>query len=221
VKIFDVKQGHPEWHALRRGKPTASEFGRIITPAKGEYAAGAETYVAELAAEALGAYRSFQGTPDTDRGIRMEEEAVDWLELDTGIKTRKVGFCLSDCGRFGASPDRLFEDGTPLEVKCPQESTLISWRNDWIDRGIFPLQHKAQVHGEMLVTGAPRCVFMAYTDNPYIQHLRITVERDEFTERLGAAVLRFCDRLEFVLRREAGSEYDVLFPSQTPNPAAA
>lgn len=213
MKEIDVEQGKPEWHAVRKGKPTASEFGRIITPAKGEYAKGAETYVNELVAESLGEYRTFQGTPDTDRGIRLEGEAVKWLKLRHGLVARKVGFCLSDCGRYGASPDRLFEDGSPLEVKCPQLKTLIGWRSDWEEEGIFPAEHKAQVHGEMWVTGASMCRFLAYSDNPYAEHLLIEVKRDDFTEKLGAAVLKFCDRLEVVRRREAGDEYEVLFPT--------
>lgn len=220
MKIIDVEQGTPEWHKLRRGKPTASEFGRIITPAKGDYAKGAETYINDLVAESLGEYRTFQGTPDTDRGIRLEEEAVKWLRLKYGHKTRKVGFCLSDCGRYGASPDRLFEDGTPLEVKCPLLKTLIGWRTDWEEEGIFPLEHRAQIHGEMWVTGASMCRFLAYSDNPHAEHLYIEVKRDEFTEKLGAAVLKFCNRLDVVRRREAGDEYEILFPQPQPQPAA-
>lgn len=206
-----VEQGKPEWHKLRRGIPTASEFGRIITPAKGDYAKGAETYAAELVAESLGEYRTFQGTPDTDRGIRLEGEAVKWLKLRYGYAFREVGFCRSDCGRYGATPDRMMDLNVPLEVKCPMLKTLIGWRTDWLDDGILPLEHKAQIHGEMFVTGADRCVFVAYSDNPYAEHLMIEVKRDDFTKRLGDAVLKFCDRLEVLRKREAGDEYSVLF----------
>lgn len=219
MKIIDVEQGTPAWHKLRLGIPTASEFGRIITPAKGEYAKGAETYINELVSESLGEYRTFQGTPDTERGIRLEVEAVRWLKLRHGYATRGVGFCLSDCGRYGASPDRLLEDGSPLEVKCPLLKTLIGWRTEWEETGSLPVEHRAQCHGEMFVTGASRCLFLAYSDNPYAEHLLVEVKRDEFTEKLGAAVLKFCDRLEVVRRREAGDEYEILFP--TPDQAAA
>jgi hypothetical protein len=213
MRTINVVQGSPEWHKLRIGKPTASEFGRIITPAKGDYAKGAETYAAELVAESLGEYRTFQGTPDTDRGIRLEGEAVKWLRLRYGYKTNEVGFCLSDCGRYGASPDRLMDDGTPLEVKCPLLKTLIGWRTDWVEEGVFPLEHRAQIHGEMFVTGAQKCLFLAYSDNAYAEHLLIEVKRDDFTEKLGAAVLKFCDRLDVLRRREAGDEYEILFPT--------
>ena len=33
--IFDIEQGSDEWHALRAGKPTASEFSKLVT-SKGE-----------------------------------------------------------------------------------------------------------------------------------------------------------------------------------------
>ena len=36
MKIVDVEQNTPEWEAVRLGKPTASEFHRIITAVKGD-----------------------------------------------------------------------------------------------------------------------------------------------------------------------------------------
>ena len=36
MKRFDCEQGSPEWFALRRGVPTASEFHRIITPVQAQ-----------------------------------------------------------------------------------------------------------------------------------------------------------------------------------------
>ena len=213
MKIHDVIQGHPDWHKLRRGIPTGSEFSRIITPAKGEYAKGADTYAAELIAESLGWYKSFQGSPDTERGHRLEKEALRWLTLRFGVKTRDVGFITSDCGRYGASPDAMTLDGVPVEVKNPDLHTFVKWAI----AGGLPDDHKAQVHGEMFVTGADRCIFVANTECGYLENIMIEVPRDDFTERLGEAVMKFCDRLDVLRRQLTGDEYDILFPtSDTP-----
>lgn len=212
---FSVVQGEPDWHKLRRGIPTASEFSRIITPAKGDLSKGADTYAAELIAQSLGWNGGFQGTPDTERGVRLEKEAVRWLKMRHGIATREIGFARSLCGRYGASPDSMTSGaiGEPVEVKAPDTHTHIKWAI----AGGLPEDHKCQCHGEMFVTGADRCHFVAYTDNPYLENLYVVVERDDFTERLGKAVLQFCERLDHLRRKLTGDEYEVLFPNPAPS----
>ncbi len=78
MKIFDYVQGSPEWWKIRTGIPTSSEFSRICTPATEKFAKGATAYIDELVAATLGWKKSFQGSPDTERGHRMESEARRW-----------------------------------------------------------------------------------------------------------------------------------------------
>lgn len=215
MKTFFFDQGSPSWYAIRRGRPTGSEFGRIITPAKGELAAGRDTYAAELVASLLGWQQGFQGTPDTQRGNALEKEAIRWLQFDRGLAGSDVGFCLSDCGRYGASPDWLVNDNTPVEVKAPDTHTFIKWWQHWRKTGEIPLDHKAQCHGEMFVTGADRMIFMAYPDHPSLPRLVIDVKRDSFTEKLGECVLKFCDELE-ALRLDVLGEEAVCFEPTIP-----
>jgi hypothetical protein len=201
-------QGSPEWYALRRGIPTASQFGRIVTPAKGEYAKGSETYAAELIAEALGWQSGFQGTPDTERGNYLEREAVNWLAFRHGIEARESGFWLADSGRYGASPDGITTDGRPLEVKCPALHTFIKWRI----AGGLPEDHKAQVHGEMILTGADEGLFVAYADSKHVDNMLVIVKRDDFTRRMEEHLVTFCDRLATLQRELLGDEAGVIFP---------
>lgn len=167
---------------------------------------GKDAYAAELIAESLGWHRSFQGSPDTERGHYLEKEAKRWLKLRYGMAAADVGFCLSDCGRYGCSPDGMI-GAVPLEVKCPDTHTFIKWRI----AGGLPDDHKAQVHGEMFVTGAEKAIFLAYTDNPYLENIMLEVHRDAFTEKLGECVLRFCDRLDELRKQLTGDEYEILF----------
>ena len=195
MKHHEVTQGSPEWYDLRRGIPTASCFGRICTASQGQYATGATTYMAELIARACGAFvpgDDFQGSPDTERGNYLERDARRWLRFQTGEDIRKCGFFTDDEGRYGGSPDGIRADGSPVEIKAPALHTFIRWRM----AGDLPAQHKVQCHGEMLVTGADRCTFLAYADSAYVDNWVIEVRRDAFTQTLSDHLVRFCDELQ-------------------------
>jgi hypothetical protein len=58
MKIHNVDQGSPEWHALRCGVPTASEFSKILTPKTMKLSEQAPAYMYRLLGEwMLGALR--------------------------------------------------------------------------------------------------------------------------------------------------------------------
>lgn len=200
--------------AVRRGIPTASEFKRIITPAKAQYSTDADLYAADLLSESLGCYRKQVGDEieDVARGHRLEDEARRWLKLRHSWKIEQLGFCLSDCRRYGYSPDGRLEDKRILEIKAPDVKTLIKWKL----KGGIPREHLPQVHGGMVVTDAPGAVFCAYSEHPLVENMVIEVEPDSYTKKVRECVLRFCDRLDEIRRLILGDEYEVLFP---PNPA--
>lgn len=153
---------------------------------------GQDGYIAEIIAGALGWESNFQGTPDTERGNRMEKQALRWLAYQHGIKTCDVGFLLSDDGTHGASPDAMVVGcNVPVEVKAPDLHTFIKWKI----AGGLPEQHKAQVHGEMFVAGADRAIFVAYAEHPVIENMMVEVKRDSFTDKIGPALEKFTQRL--------------------------
>ncbi len=78
MKKHDVEQGSEEWYALRAGKPTASEFSKLIT-SKGEPSKSAATYAITLAIEAYagGPVDAWEGNAHTERGKNLEAEAID------------------------------------------------------------------------------------------------------------------------------------------------
>ena len=53
----------------------------------------------------------------------------------------------------------------------------------------LPDAHKQQVHGCIVVTGLDRWDFLSY--HPDMAHLLVTVERDEYTEKLETALEEF------------------------------
>ena len=58
-----------------------------------------------------------------DRGHRLEDEAVEFFESETGKNVTKAGFCVSDFSdSIALSPDGLIGEGNAfteaLEIKC-------------------------------------------------------------------------------------------------------
>lgn len=156
-------QGSEQWFAARRGRATASQFKKILTPG-GKLSKQAEAYARQLARETIMTDpQEFTGNKFTDWGNEHEPAAREaWQEL-TGTTVHEIGFATHQRMRcVGCSPDGLVEVGgkivAGLEIKCPQIDTLV----DWALAGVIPPDHMAQVHGSMIVTGLKRWEFCAY-----------------------------------------------------------
>ncbi|HSD16823.1 MAG TPA: YqaJ viral recombinase family protein [Thermomonas sp.] len=204
MRIIDCEQKSPEWYAARLGVPTASEFGRIITDKKCEYAAGAATYINELLDETYrpDAPRGFTGNRHTARGNNLEPEARDLYGLEFDVVPRPVGFILNDDGSLGCSPDSLIAKVGGLEVKAPDGPLHVQW----LRAGGLPLEHRAQVHGSLIVTGRDWWDFLSYC--PGYPRILIRVVPDDYTEKLRAHLGRFLReyaeaRAEFIATLEA------------------
>lgn len=196
MKIINCVQGSPEWWRIRMGRPTSSQFSRLVTPAKWQPAAGSSSYLYELLGEILGERKAeFAGSPDIERGNRMEAEARRWLAMEIGEDIAEVGFCMSDCGRFGGSPDGLTPTKIPIEIKAPALRTYFAWKDEYLKSGAIPSEHIAQVHGHMIVTGADHCWFCFYPEHPSVNAIAARIERDEKTEKLEEIVRDFCGLL--------------------------
>lgn len=111
-------------------------------------------------------------------GTLMEPTARDWYQFERKVEVQQVGFCLTDDGRFGSSPDSLVGEEGTLELKCPKASTHV----EWLINGGLPPKHRPQCHGHMIVTGRDWCDFMSYS--PGLPSLLVRVERDDYTDRL-------------------------------------
>lgn len=206
MKIIDCPQLSQEWWEARRGVPSASNFGRILTPAKRGYAKGARSYAYELIAELVALnppWLSNQGTPfrstAMQNGVDTEPEARGYYTMTTGNEVCQVGFCLTDDGRFGCSPDGLVGDEGGLELKCPDLKTQV----EYLDRGVLPPEYAGQVHGQLIVTGRKWIDFLSYAPGLPAFLLRITP--DDFTEALAAGLDEFWDEYSD-LKRKFGLE---------------
>lgn len=159
MKVLDLEQRTPEWHAARCGIPTASGFKQIVT-STGKRSTSREKYLYELAADKLGAipeetYQSFA----MQRGTLLESEARGLYEF-ANESVQEVGFCLSDCGRWGCSPDGFVNDKGGIEIKCPLKHTHVEYMLKCEEE--MPIEYFQQVQGALLVTGREWWDFISY-----------------------------------------------------------
>lgn len=198
MKIHPAQQNSLAWLQARAGVPTASEWDQLVTPEfKIRTGEMPKTYLARKVAEA------WQGGPlpgwntiDMDLGKILEEEAIPWFEMETGLSVQRVGLCLTDDERLGCSPDGLIGDDSGIEIKCPEAHT----HTRYVLGGVLPKDYSIQVHGAMLVTGRRSWTFLSY--RRHFPPLMLTIERDEeIQETLRTALDEFLARYENAMKR--------------------
>lgn len=192
MKIFpEMLQGSDEWFQVRAGRPTASNFDRIITPT-GKDSSQWDGFAIELMADCIRPDMvDFIGNRHTDRGNELEPEARAKFADDMAMEVKQVGFITRDDGIVGCSPDGLIYDAVTqelvagLELKCP----LAKNHAKYLVEGVLPKDYAPQVHGGMAVTGLDYWYFMSYCQGmkPFI----LRVERDGFTAKVSDALDRF------------------------------
>ncbi len=160
MKIVDCEQGSTAWFLARNSRVTASEFDALVTPLfKKRESAGVETYMfRKLAEKVMGWSAAAVSGYAMDQGQILERSAIPWYEFQNNVNVKRVGFCVSDDGRTGCSPDGLLPDGTGLEIKSPQTPTALKY----LLAGVLPPEYRAQIHFSLFVTGAPRWMFVSY-----------------------------------------------------------
>lgn len=200
VQIFDCQQTGPEWWLVRRGIPTASNFGRILTPAKGELSKQADDYIAELIADRAALQPPISTdhpmSRDMANGVNMEPEARRWYSMNGDVDVRQVGFCLTGDGRFGCSPDGLVGGDGGLELKCPSLKTQVRYL---LDNDALMHDYRCQVHGSLIVTGRDWWDLVSYA--PGLPPVLIRVTPDGFTAKLRAGLDAFHERYMDLLAR--------------------
>lgn len=204
--LHTCEQGSHEWNMLRCGRPTASVFDKIVTPAKAELSKSSRELRCKLAAERILGY-PIEGitTAAMEAGREGEPKAAAWYEFDRGIQTQVVGICFTDDGRIGASPDRLVGDEGLLEIKCPTAPVHVSYL---LDPGTgVAKDYKPQIQGQLWITGRAWLDSLSFC--PPFPSVIWRVERDEeYIERLATAVTQFADELDATVARlvELGAE---------------
>ncbi len=210
--IHNVTQGSEDWEQVRKGKATASQFHRIITPKRLSIASGAATYAAELVAERMGVESvDFEPTYWMQWGTECEEHAKAEFSR-TFAPVEDVGFVtLDEQSQCGCSPDGFVGDDELIQIKCPKPETLIGY----LAENKLPDAYRIQVQGELWVTGRHRSHFYGW--HPEIEPFHIVVDRDEKViaalESAMPSFLQLVDKMcERVRTRSAPSGFEIRKP---------
>lgn len=199
MKIINVRQRTPEWEALHLGRPTASNFHRIVTAVKGDLSKQARGYAYQLVAETL------LGRPvekprivsfAMERGSRLEPDAIEHYCFANDAEVRPVGFVTTDDGKIGCSPDGFIVGARGgLEIKCPLDDNHIGIYVDGPGD-----DYKQQVQGNLAVAELewwdlhvyhpelPSFTVRTYRDEPYIAKLNVALR--EFLDMRDAMLVK-------------------------------
>lgn len=199
MKEITCEQYSPEWWAARRSVPTASEMGRILTPKKMEVGAGAMSYLYELVADTFDPEypRVKYESAAMRRGKELEPQTRDFYELTTGEKVRQVGFCTTDDGRFGCSPDALVGEDGILEAKNYGIASHVEYL--LTSNGVLPYEFRGQCHGLLIVTERKWVDWLSHC--PGFPPLIIRVVPDDYTKALALALNGFHKKLTEMIER--------------------
>ncbi len=197
MKIFMDEQGSTGWHQRRHGVVTASEASALVTPT-GKICTGdkPETYLNRKVAEKLFGFSQDEINGSgwaADQGNIAEKIALPFYETAYGRKITRVGFCLSDDGRSGCSPDALVGEDGGLEAKHPQPPNAVKY----LLGGVVPDIYVVQIQFSLWVTKRAWWEFLSFnmTLPPLLVHVEpepvfqdaISVAMENFNKRFDAA----------------------------------
>jgi predicted phage-related endonuclease len=184
MKFVTAEQRTDEWFAARLGRVTGSRFKDVLAVSKrdGSPLQARTDYKKELVTErlvgAVGKKEVFV-TPEMAWGQQNEALARTEYQLRTGNKVSEEGFAQHDDLMVGVSTDGLVNDAGNL--------------------GDMPDDYKAQVQGQMWITGRVWCDFVGY-DSRVPDGLDLFVTRilrdDDYIMMLEAEVTAFLDEID-------------------------
>lgn len=190
--VHQVQQGSREWLALRAGMPTASQFHRVITPKKGERSGQFDGFVNDMVAERfMGRPLASADMPWMKEGSAREPEAAAYYAFTRDVELEVVGFCTTDDGKIGCSPDRVVGDKGLVELKNPLAHTHVGYL-----LGAGPEEtYRVQLQGQLFVCEREWVDIISYY--PGMPEAVARVERDEpFIEKLKALLYEAVEQVE-------------------------
>ena len=187
----ECPQGGERWVAERLGRPSASQFHRLISvKTLKPKTTAADTYLNELLSEWMtGEPVTFEARGFALRGREMEDEAVAWYECEKRVDTERVGLILNNARTVLSSPDRLVGKNGGLETKCPSAkvhvANLLGGTDDYF----------AQCQGALWLSEREWWDCLSYC--PGMPDASMRYGRNEpFIRALSEALAAFCANLE-------------------------
>lgn len=188
IQFLDHAQGTPEWLDARRGRFTASEFGKFVMRADSKAITAYDNNIATKVGEFIDGSDCPPDYQDywMKRGNMLESSALAAYAAHTGNEVEKVGLAIHTELPLGFSADAMVNGRTfGLELKCPNAKTQLKRLRE----KVLPEDYVCQVHGTMFLLDAPHADFFSW--HPKLPAFYIRVHRNEFTAKLGAGLMAF------------------------------
>lgn len=181
MKIVNLPQNTQEWLEFRRGKISGTILSDIYAKRGGR-----KIGFYQVIAERIGL------DPDDenrmDRGLRLEDEAIQMFEAKSRLKVERVGLCVSDFNENVInSPDGLLKnkDGKytgAVEVKCLSPARHLQA----VIENKIPGEFEAQKIQYFVVNDDLEELFFVFYDPriPSVMYHVIRVTRDEVKDQI-------------------------------------
>jgi hypothetical protein len=186
LQIHNVEQGTPEWHSLRSGIPTASEFSKLLTSTyKIADNKGSRDYAIQKAGEILtGRVEETFISYDMQRG-NLEEYRAFEMYCEHFSQVQKCGF-MTNYG-IGYSPDGLVGDDGLIEIKSAKQRIQV----ERIVFGGGADQHMIQIQVGLFVSGRKWCDFVSFSNG-----MPLHVERVFPDQKIMLAIMLGKDKFD-------------------------
>jgi len=221
----EAPQRSDRWFELHIGRPTASEFHRVITPAKLELSKQRFDFAYRLAAEQFlnqSFSRSLEGLEFVEKGKTEEPKAIQQYETINEVETYPISMILTDDKRFGCSPDRLVvgDDRHGLEIKSLFPPKMVRYHMEGSGS-----EHRIQVLGQMWIGEFTLNDLFCYNEDtpPYFAQWKrpdvandiaaVAAHMDRFGDELDEMMLKLHKTGFFIRRAHAETILDVLSDS--------
>lgn len=190
-----VVQGSEDWLRLRLGRPTASNFEKLITakkwePTKGETRRGYMVYL--LTELILDMPLDTVTTAAMQSGHDWEPRARAAYEMLHGVDVELCGFCTNDEGTIGASPDGFVGDEGSLEIKSPFKPEIHC--GYMLNPQSLVDEYFVQVQGQLLVAERKWTDIISYFSGMPMVTVRVE-PHPEFQAKLTDALRLFTNDL--------------------------
>lgn len=201
-----VEQGSELWHKMHIGVPSASLFSTIMATGKDGGESKTRTKLLfQMAGEVLtGIPRENYSDGYMERGKKMEERARSHYAFTHDVELTRIGFIrnkLPHGQMIGCSPDALVGKSKGLEIKTQAPHLMIE---QLIKGSAMPTEHRAQVHGTMLVAELDEMDLMLFYDGMPVSP-KFTIGRDEaYCKEIAGAVEIFGYELASLVEKIRG-----------------
>lgn len=190
-----IEQRSPEWHEIRKGKITSSEFHKIMGDGKVR-----ESYLLEKISEGFGGFSAPATGVALEWGTDLEDMAREIYQARTGYNVEKCSFIVVD-EYYGGSPDALVNPGGCIEIKCPYGSAnhfkhgLIT--SDTEFKKAKP-DYYYQCMSHMLVSGAEWCDFISFDPRVHADYIMFVYRLNRNEEEIKVMKAKLESAIEFI-----------------------